>query len=516
MNKALSLVDIYKVHTNPEKPFKSRYEEDFVEIEKLGRGGYGAVYKVQNKLDGLLYALKMIQFKNSSSQLLEKVLREVKTLALLHHSNIVRYHTAWLEEDDNVSAITPDLHDSQRDKCKYQEQVDSSFSECNDFSESTDDSMDQFNPFRYDDIHNWDHHRQPFDHNHAKPLPNASNPLKISQRNVPTPFSKRAPSSGRRSSMVNVTTLFIVMQLYSTTLSQWLDERPQVDSSQNVQIFRQICKGLQYIHSRGVIHRDLKPGNIFLSRTLENSQLGDFVVCLGDFGLAIHNGAPQTSPTSSPVPSPLFPSSLSPSPNSDSGSSANGHNTSASPLSFSAPSLLVVEPPSSSILGRSWEAKKHTSAVGTLTYSSPEQRFKGIYNEKTDIFSLGIIFFELYYTCSTKMEKARVLSDLRNRIIPPAFLNKYPTESAFILSMLLPNPDDRPSVDELLASDLLAEEYMTVHRKDILDLETTVHSQRNVIQQQEEHIRMLEQKLAALASSCAHDKTTVPGMMQTV
>jgi serine/threonine protein kinase len=91
-------------------------------------------------------------------------------------------------------------------------------------------------------------------------------------------------------------------------------------------------------------------------------------------------------------------------------------------------------------LARSWEAKKHTAAVGTLTYASPEQRNKGVYNEKTDIFSLGIIFFELYYPCATKMEKSRVLADLRNRILPPAFLQKYPQEAAFVLWLLNPNP----------------------------------------------------------------------------
>jgi len=209
------------------------------------------------------------------------------------------------------------------------------------------------------------------------------------------------------------------------------------------------------------------------------------VVCLGDFGLAIHNGS-QTSPRLSPV-STNFPQL------SSSGSDILP--------TFALPSCSIpvpVENPFISSLGRSWEAKKHTSAVGTLTYSSPEQRCKGVYNEKTDIFSLGIIFFELYYTSSTKMEKARVLSDLRNRILPPVFLQKYPTESAFILWLMSPNPEDRPSVDQILAHDLLVDEFITVQRKDIVSMERAMQKQNAIILDQQEHILMLERKLAAM------------------
>jgi serine/threonine protein kinase len=45
-----------------------------------------------------------------------------------------------------------------------------------------------------------------------------------------------------------------------------------------VEVAGQICSALQHAHNHGVIHRDLKPGNLFLTKSAE--------VKLGDFGIA--------------------------------------------------------------------------------------------------------------------------------------------------------------------------------------------------------------------------------------
>lgn len=54
-----------------------RYENDFEEIEVLGRGGFGEVWKVRNILDGRFYAVKKVRLMSGNEDLKRKILREV-------------------------------------------------------------------------------------------------------------------------------------------------------------------------------------------------------------------------------------------------------------------------------------------------------------------------------------------------------------------------------------------------------------------------------------------------------
>ncbi len=79
-------------------------------------------------------------------------------------------------------------------------------------------------------------------------------------------------------------TLFYVMELVDGgTVRELLETRGLFPWPVVVELARQICSALQYAHNHGVIHRDLKPGNLFLTREGE--------LKLGDFGIArdLHN-----------------------------------------------------------------------------------------------------------------------------------------------------------------------------------------------------------------------------------
>ncbi len=59
---------------------------------------------------------------------------------------------------------------------------------------------------------------------------------------------------------------FIVMKsLSGATLAQYLKDRGRLPVREVISIARQLCAGLQFIHDHGVVHRDVKPGNVFIA-----------------------------------------------------------------------------------------------------------------------------------------------------------------------------------------------------------------------------------------------------------
>ncbi|XP_021517194.1 interferon-induced, double-stranded RNA-activated protein kinase isoform X1 [Meriones unguiculatus] len=163
-----------------------RFNKDFKDIEEIGSGGFGQVFKATHKIDKKTYAIKRVRYNT------EKAVREVTALAALYHANIVQYHSCWMGEDyDPEQSVDKDTNRSK--------------TQC----------------------------------------------------------------------------LFIQMEFCDKgTLEQWMEERRQstADKALVLELFEQIVTGVDYIHSKSLIHRDLKPGNIFL--------VDEKHIKIGDFGLA--------------------------------------------------------------------------------------------------------------------------------------------------------------------------------------------------------------------------------------
>jgi class 3 adenylate cyclase len=171
------------------------------------------------------------------------------------------------------------------------------------------------------------------------------------------------------------------------------DHRLPID--QSLQIAAEVCQALQHAHDRGIIHRDVKPGNIWLTADPSASS-GQAIARLGDFGLAV-----------------------------------------AIDLS---------------------RLTRAGMMVGTVAYMPPEQALGGKVDTRSDLYGLGAALYEMVCgrpPFSGHDPVAVISQHLNTPPVAPSFHNPSlpPALNALILKLLAKNPQDRPSsADEVLAA----------------------------------------------------------------
>ncbi|KAM8960495.1 eukaryotic translation initiation factor 2-alpha kinase 1 [Pelodytes ibericus] len=468
----------------------SRYLNEFEEIAQLGKGGYGKVYKVRNKLDGQFYAIKKILIKKVSRSDCRKVLREVKVLAGLQHPHIVGYHTAWMEHvqppNSRCKPITPlkairgssNHRSDQNNKgiqsvessgsfITFEGSVDgtpaleptsgsnmsvSSADKHSNMTEKEGNSStvsDQCDPSNKDSnanhksLSNKLQQSQNLCWLNKCPISSEEDDDEDSDSSCDEECPQKELCLHRHFEIKYHLMLHIQMKLCEKSLWDWITERNNhyrqrndasscydfVDVKCTMRMFHQLLEGVQYIHSMGVLHRDLKPRNVFLHGP-------DLHVRIGDFGLACRDI-----------------------------------------IQYSTDHLIQKDGTNDS---------SHTTGVGTCLYAAPEQLQGSHYDFKSDMYSVGVILLELFHPFGTDMERDAVLKALRSGNFPVSFEKQWPTQSHYIRLLSSADCANRPSASQLLQSELFhhKENVILDLRKKVVDLEEENERLKRLLREQ--------------------------------
>uniref|UniRef100_A0A1D1Z4D2 Protein SPA1-RELATED 2 n=1 Tax=Anthurium amnicola TaxID=1678845 RepID=A0A1D1Z4D2_9ARAE len=92
-----------------------------------------------------------------------------------------------------------------------------------------------------------------------------------------------------------------------------------------------------------------------------------------------------------------------------------------------------------------------------MWYTSPEELNSNVCPFSSNVYSLGVLFFELLCYFESWKVHAAAMVDLHHRILPPNFLSECPKEAAFCLWLLHPEPSSRPKSRDILLCEFMCE-----------------------------------------------------------
>ena len=185
---------------------------------------------------------------------------------------------------------------------------------------------------------------------------------------------------------------YVVMEhVPGRSLGAIIREEAPLPQARVVRLVRDICSALAYVHPFGVVHRDVKGGNVLVTGKEESE-----VARLFDFGVALEVGEARLT--------------------------------------------------------------QRQTAVGTLSYMSPERALCQPFDHRADLFSVGVVLYQLLSGARPFTGTPMMVAIQNLTVTPPPIAERAPDVAvdarleAMALKLMAKDPDQRyQSADEVLA-----------------------------------------------------------------